>query len=89
MTKHATNHSPLRSCIACGTKNSPDSFLRVRTCGGALELGGKNGRSAYVCKSAACIEKAIAKRAFARSFRNNVFVSDELKHALRSAVSPR
>jgi predicted RNA-binding protein YlxR (DUF448 family) len=82
-----------RTCIACGTKNSPDAFLRVRFHNGALTLGsGTNGhklfgRSAYLCPRAACVEKAIAKRAFARSFRTDAFVSDALKQQLRATVA--
>lgn len=85
-------HRPERSCIACGTKNSPDALLRVRFNRDALMLGtgpgGRKlvGRSAYVCPHAACVEKAIAKRAFARSFRTNAHVSDALKQQLRAAV---
>jgi predicted RNA-binding protein YlxR (DUF448 family) len=85
-------HQPQRTCIACGAKNKPEALLRVRFNREQLTLGtgpdGRKliGRSAYLCPRAACVEKSIAKRAFARSFRTNAYVSDALKQQLRAAV---
>jgi len=85
-------NQPERSCIACSAKNKSEALLRVRFNREQLTLGsGRDGRkligrSAYVCPRAACVEKAIAKRAFARSFRTNAYVSDALKEQLRAAV---
>ena len=83
---------PQRTCIACGAKNSPDALLRIRHHGGALAFcNGRDGRSmpgrsAYICRRAACVDSALAKRAFERSFRAKIYVSDAVKQGLRAAL---
>ena len=84
--------TPQRTCIACGQKHSPDTLLRVRRYQGELAVCSgrdgrkKLGRSAYLCARGACVEKALAKRAFDRSFRAKIYVSDEVKQSLRAAL---
>ncbi len=71
----AANHTPERTCIGCRRKDDQSSFLRVsRESGGRVivcEKGGV-GRSAYICRSAECVESALAKEKLARALRTSV-----------------
>ncbi|MBQ8451426.1 MAG: YlxR family protein [Clostridia bacterium] len=63
---------PERTCVACRLKSQKDDFFKVvlTPSGAEIELLSKlNGRGAYICKNAACIEKAKKSRAFSRSFK--------------------
>jgi len=59
-------HVPQRTCVACQvTRNKRELVRIVRTPAGPVEVdltGKKAGRGAYLCKSAACWEKALRKR---------------------------
>ena len=52
---------PLRKCMGCGEMKTKSELIRiVRTSDGSVEIDGsfkKNGRGAYVCKNAECLEK--------------------------------
>ena len=73
---------PMRKCTGCGEMKPKRELIRVVkapdvkdengnvTESGAVSLdltGKKSGRGAYVCKSAACFEKARKARRFERS----------------------
>ena len=62
---------PLRQCLGCGEMKSKKEMLRIiRTAEGEVFLdvtGKKNGRGAYICKDAGCLEKARKKKALDRS----------------------
>ena len=64
---------PQRKCVVCNDRDSKRSLLRiVKTKEGEifLDLTGKaNGRGAYICASAECIEKAVKTRALNRAFK--------------------
>ena len=53
---------PIRKCTGCGERFQKNSLVRVlRTPEGEIILDGtgkKNGRGAYICKSAQCFRKA-------------------------------
>mgnify|MGYP000981582716 FL=1 len=65
-----TRKVPLRQCIACRTKRPKRELMRiVRTGEGELLLDHKGkmpGRGAYICVSAACLNKAVKEGLFAR-----------------------
>ena len=65
--------SPQRTCIGCGEIKDKKKLIRVvHTPEGnfRIDAGGKmNGRGAYLCPDAACLEKAFRTKAFARAFR--------------------
>ena len=67
----AGGHIPQRSCVACRRRGEKDSFIRLaRTETREIvidESGRKQGRGAYICRSAECLEKARKKKAFARA----------------------
>ena len=69
-----TRHIPIRTCVVCRQTSEKKALLRVvrapeKDGGGvAVDPTGKaNGRGAYICASADCIDKAIKQKRFERS----------------------
>ena len=64
---------PLRQCVGCGEMKSKKEMMRViKTPEDEILLdvtGKQNGRGAYLCKSAECLEKAIKSRGLERSLK--------------------
>ncbi len=62
---------PERRCIGCGeTKPKPELIRVVRSPEGQVSLdptGKKSGRGAYLCRSAACLKRAVKSRQLARN----------------------
>lgn len=87
--RHAP-HVPIRTCVVCRTPGDKRALLRVvRTAelGTAFDATGKaNGRGAYVCAAAACIELARKQKRLDRSLKATV--GAEVFDALLSRVSP-
>ena len=78
-------HVPIRSCVGCGRKAPQSELLRFAAPAGTLfpDPGGRlPGRGAYTCRSAACFERARARRAFGRTLRRPVEVPDGLDASL-------
>ena len=67
----APRRVPSRSCVACRTVRAKRELLRiVRTPAGGIEIdssGRSDGRGAYVCRVAECIDNAIKKGALTRA----------------------
>ena len=63
-------------CIACKEMKNKKELVRIVKRGdGDISLdftGKKNGRGAYICPTAACIEKCIRTRAINRAFSCDV-----------------
>ncbi len=61
---------PMRMCVSCREMRPKKEMKRVvRTPEGSVAIdrtGRANGRGAYLCGSAACLEKAIKSRALER-----------------------
>ena len=80
---------PQRSCIGCRQVKDKESLTRVvrREDGSIrLDLSGKaRGRGAYLCPGRDCLEQAIKKGGFARSFKQ--VLSPEDKALLIEAMS--
>ncbi|MFL5779464.1 MAG: RNase P modulator RnpM [Chloroflexota bacterium] len=78
---------PTRSCVACRTVRAKRELDRiVRTPEGDVRLdpsGRLPGRGAYVCRDAACREKALARGGLARAL--GVTVPADLGAALEPA----
>lgn len=81
-------HVPLRSCVVCRQTSDKKTLLRVARAperdGGAVAAdptGRANGRGAYVCASAECIEKAAKQKRFERALSAPVpaALTEELK----------
>ena len=79
---------PLRTCVGCGEKKEKKELLRVlRTPEGTVVLdaaGRRNGRGAYLCRSAACLEKAVKRRSLARAL--DVQIPDEVFSELKKEM---
>ena len=64
---------PMRQCVGCGEMQPKRDMIRViKTAEGAICLdatGKKNGRGAYLCNKAQCLEKAISRKGLERSLR--------------------
>ena len=58
--------TPTRRCVGCGEHMPKNTLIRVlRTPEGEITLdltGKRSGRGAYVCKSSACLKKAIKSK---------------------------
>lgn len=80
---------PVRKCIACGClKEKSELFRIVLSESGELTLdltGKKDGRGAYLCRSADCLEKAEKTHALSRSFRRRLSPAD--LSALKEEIS--
>ena len=64
---------PLRKCLGCEEMIGKKGLLRIvkdKEGGISLDLTGKkNGRGAYICRTAACFEAARKRKAFERSLK--------------------
>ena len=80
MAAPAVRKIPTRRCTGCGEHFPKNTLIRVlRTPEGEVTLdltGKKNGRGAYICKSAACLKKARKSKRIEASLA--CAISDEL-----------
>ncbi len=80
---------PLRKCIGCGEMKHKKELIRVvKTPEEEFFLdatGKKNGRGAYVCPNAACMEKAIRSKGLERSFQ--MAIPPQVYDSLRKELS--
>ena len=78
----------MRMCVACRQMRPKKELARVvRTPEGAVVLdrtGRANGRGAYLCPDASCVEKAVKIRAIERALE--VKLDDETLASLREAI---
>lgn len=67
---------PQRQCVGCGEMKDKKSMMRViKSAEGEVMLdmtGRRNGRGAYLCQSAACLQKARKNRGLEKSLRINI-----------------
>ena len=67
---------PMRQCLGCREhkpKRELDRVVRSPEGEVSLDLTGKlNGRGAYLCRSASCLQKAVRSRALERAFSAQV-----------------
>ncbi len=71
---------PMRQCVGCGEMREKKKMMRVlKSTEGPIVLdmtGKKNGRGAYLCKSAECLKKARRNKGLERSFK--ISIPDEI-----------
>ena len=71
---------PLRTCVGCNKKRTKQELLRVvRGPDGRIAVdvtGRMNGRGAYLCKDMACLEAALKRKGFNRTFRVEITGDD-------------
>ena len=67
---------PLRMCVGCREMKEKRSLLRVvKSPEGAISfdrVGKAPGRGAYVCKSKACLERAVKARQLERALETRI-----------------
>ena len=72
----ATKKTPLRMCVGCREMKSKQELIRiVKTPENEIVFdptGKKNGRGAYICKKAECLQKAEKINALSHAFGGNV-----------------
>ena len=80
---------PTRMCVGCREMKEKRELLRVvHTPDGAVFLdrrGKANGRGAYVCKSAQCLQKAVKTRQLERALSSPI--SQEVFESLQKAMA--
>ncbi len=71
-----TKKTPRRQCVGCGEMKDKKELIRIlRTPEGEFTLdltGRKNGRGAYLCRSAECLKKAEKNKGLERSFKMTI-----------------
>ena len=70
-----TKQLPLRKCVACNNMFEKDKLFRLVKINEMVCLDKTykaQGRGAYVCKNKACLDIALKKKSFNRSFRQAV-----------------
>ena len=79
----------MRMCVACRQMQPKKDLARiVRTPEGSVVLdttGRANGRGAYLCRSAECLEKALKTRALERALEQKI--GDDVTESLRKAFA--
>ena len=79
---------PQRTCTGCGEKKNKNELIRiVRDKEGNISVdktGRANGRGAYICDNAECLEKAIKTKKLERAFETKI--SEEIYESLRGVM---
>lgn len=80
---------PLRMCTGCMEMKPKKELIRiVKSSDGEVSVdltGKKSGRGAYICKDAACLEKAFKTRRLSRNL--DIPISDEIYEKLKDEVN--
>lgn len=79
---------PLRMCLGCNEMKPKAELIRVvRSPEGDVSLdctGKKNGRGAYICHNAGCLEKAVKSKRLERTF--SLAIPDEIYESLKKEM---
>jgi len=77
---------PVRTCVGCGQPAAWAALVRVRARGGwvVVDAARSGGRGAWLHPAEACLDRALARRAFARALRADVAVD---ARALRTELT--
>ncbi|MDE7287507.1 MAG: YlxR family protein, partial [Lachnospiraceae bacterium] len=71
-----TKKIPMRQCVGCGEMKNKKEMMRVlKTPENEIVLdvtGKKNGRGAYLCKTAECLKNAHKNKGLERSFKMSI-----------------
>ena len=86
------NNNFTRMCVVCRERKHKAEFARVVRYGGEFridESGNADGRGAYVCKTADCMDNMVKRRALNRTFKGNVpdEIYEEMVNVWRSQES--
>jgi len=79
---------PLRTCMGCNEKKPKKELVRiVKNKEGQISLdktGKLDGRGAYICDSAECLEKVIKSKRLEKVLESNI--SEEVYNNLRGVI---
>ncbi|MBP3502307.1 MAG: YlxR family protein [Clostridia bacterium] len=79
---------PQRTCIGCNVQKNKNDLIRiVINKEGKISIdrtGKANGRGAYICDSAECLEKMIKSKRLEKSFERKI--SDDIYEALKNEI---
>ena len=70
-----SSREPFRRCVGCMESKPKGELVRIAYYHGILSLdleGTKDGRGAYICNGGECFDKALKKKAFARTLRGDI-----------------
>ncbi|MGI6031749.1 MAG: RNase P modulator RnpM [Eubacteriales bacterium] len=80
---------PMRRCLGCMESKPKKELIRVvRSSEGELSIdftGKKNGRGAYICRSAECFRKAVKAKRFERAF--SCAIPEEIVESLEKELT--
>lgn len=89
MADSSVRKLPTRRCTGCGEHFPKNTLIRVlRTPEGEIILdltGKKSGRGAYICKNAACLQKARKSRRIEISLKCPI--SDEIYEKMKEELT--
>lgn len=89
MTAMKVKKIPMRMCLGCDEMKPKKELIRVvKSAEGEISLdltGKKNGRGAYICRSAECLRLARKARRLEKSFQCRI--DDEVYDRLESELS--
>ena len=72
-------HVATRSCAGCGRRAPKDELVRfVARAGELTQADEATGRGVYTCRRLQCFERALSRRAFARTLKQTVRVEPAL-----------
>ncbi len=84
----ARREKETRMCAGCMRRFNKSELLRISMSkDGIISFGFKNsGRGIYICKNTACMDLAVKKKSFSRSFKTGVdpSVYDEVRSLISS-----
>ena len=66
---------PMRKCTGCNEMKEKKEMMRILKCEEGIVLdvtGKKNGRGAYLCKSAECFRMAVKTKGLERSLKMQI-----------------
>lgn len=80
---------PQRMCVGCREMKDKRDLIRVvKTPEGEITIDNKgkmNGRGAYLCRNADCLQKAVKAKGLERAFKQKI--TEETFHALKEQLS--
>lgn len=79
---------PERTCAGCGRRRPQDRLVRLAVgASGAVEVGVRGGRGVYLCPDAACVRRALERRAIPRLLRTDAPLSPGLEARVVSMLA--
>jgi len=84
-----TKKIPSRICVGCREQKEKKSMVRiVKTAENVIcldETGKMNGRGAYICKNAECLQRAIQSKGLERSLKTGI--PEDVMNLLKEEMS--